>query len=58
MDTTVGASQSDGSSQSVPPTPLMLKMPSVMMAPPMRARSMPPSKVATGMRELKEDGAT
>ena len=53
METTVGASPRRMACQSVPPTPLMLKMPSVMMAPPMRAPRSPPRKVATGMRELR-----
>jgi hypothetical protein len=37
----------------VPPTPWMLKMPSVIIAPPMRAPRSPPMNVATGMRELR-----
>ena len=57
MDTTVGASPSRMACQSVPPTPLMLKMPSVMMAPPMRAPRIAAEESGDGDEGVTQDVA-
>ena len=53
MPTTVGPSSMRMPRKSLKPTPGMLKMPSVTIAPPIRSPRSMPRKVTTGMSELR-----
>ena len=53
IDTTVLGSPFLMPSNNMPPMPLILKIPSVTIAPPMRAPRSDPRNVTTGIRELR-----